>query len=203
MTRKVKGKQVKKGPKKVIILTGPSGSGKSTVARMLSRRGWSLIKGDEIARGLYAPGKPAFRRLRQLFGEGIVKSGRIDRKALGAMVFSSPKALHRLNGVLHPLLIREIKARLRSLKKACVDMAVYFAAGAADFGGPVVIVDAPLKARIARLKARGLSPERARTQARSLKFGKGERRRSQAILHNTGTQKMLKAELERALGRLF
>ena len=194
---------MKKAPKKVIIVTGPSGSGKSSLAGILARRGYRLVQGDQIARGLYAPSKPAFKVLRRAFGPGIIRSGRVDRKELGRLVFSSPAALKKLNAILHPVLIREIRRRMKGAAKAVVDMAVYFSAGAPDFGGALILVDAPLKTRVQRLKARGLELPRALSQARGLRFSPAQRRACDAVIVNQGTKAMLLKKLDLALGHIL
>ena len=195
---------MKKPLKKVIILTGPSGAGKSEAARLLARKGFRLLKGDEIARGLYAPGKPLARALFKAFGPEMFRGARLNRAKLGALVFSNPPALKRLNGLLHPALIRAIQKRLVALPRAVVDMAVYFSAGAPSFGGAkVLLLDAPLKLRLARLAVRYGDAERARRQAGALKFGPRERGRCDAVIVNSGTRAALKRALDQALSQLL
>jgi dephospho-CoA kinase len=203
MTRKVKAKQVKKPLKKVIILTGPSGAGKSELARLLGRKGFRILKGDSIAKGFYKPGTPLMRALRSAFGPEIFDRGRLLRPKLAALAFASPKSLKRLNALVHPALIREIRRRLAPASKAVVDMAVYFSAGAPRFGGKVLLIDAPRALREKRLVERGLSPAAAARQAAALKFSAGERARCAAVIVNSGSREALKRRLEAALSALF
>jgi dephospho-CoA kinase len=79
------------------------------------------------------------------------------------------------------------------------DVAVYFDAGAPDLGVPVVLLDAPVGLRFERLLTRGLSPKRARAQARALRFGPAERRRADAVLDG----RQPKARLQRQLFTLL
>jgi dephospho-CoA kinase len=96
---------------KVIGVAGPAGSGKSTVARMLARRpGIAYVNCDELAWGTYRPGGPAYARLLARFGEGILSpDARVDRSALGQLVFSDPQAKADLEAIVHPLVLLEVR----------------------------------------------------------------------------------------------
>src|SRR3989304_5815196 len=87
----------------VIGLTGGIGSGKSTVAQMLERKGAKLLSADAVGHEVYEPGRPAFQEIVDAFGRDIVGAdGKIDRKALGPIVFGDPEQLRRLNAITHP-----------------------------------------------------------------------------------------------------
>jgi len=59
------------------------------------------------------------------FGEGILRAdGEIDRAKLGALVFSDPEALHRLESIVHPAVGAEIEQRLADLEPAAIDFRV-------------------------------------------------------------------------------
>ena len=188
---------MKKIKKKVIILAGPSGSGKSSVARLLARKGYRWLKADELARGLYQPGELANAKILRAFGlKYFDTKGRVDRKRLGELVFSSRTARERLNAILYPALTRELRRQIKaSGEKTCVDMAVYFDAGRPDFGAKVMLVDAPLSLRVKRLMKKGIEPKRAKAQASALKFGAKQRVQSDMILQNSGTASELRTAL--------
>ena len=98
----------------VVGITGGIASGKSTFAGMLRRRGAAYYSVDRAAHLLYRPGRPAYRRIVRVFGRGIVgPGGRIDRRKLGAAVFSSRARMRRLEGIVHPALRRVAAAEIR------------------------------------------------------------------------------------------
>jgi dephospho-CoA kinase len=91
-------------------LTGGIACGKSTVAAMLREMGFPVLNADPLAHRLMEPGQPAYAEVLQEFGRGVCDAqGRIDRTRLGAIVFSDPDALERLNEIIHPRVIELIE----------------------------------------------------------------------------------------------
>ena len=89
---------------RVIGLTGGIGSGKSTVSRYLAELGAIIVDADKVGHEVYQPNTDTWRELVKTFGKEILaKDNTIDRKKLGAMVFSNPEELKRLNAIVHPL----------------------------------------------------------------------------------------------------
>lgn len=114
----------------VIGLTGGIGSGKSTVARILTDLGAAVIDADAIVHELQAKGMPMVAELAAAFGPGILTAdGALDRKALGAIVFSDEAARLKLNQIVHPQVGAEFARRL---------------AAAVAANTPLVVLDIPL-----------------------------------------------------------
>jgi len=158
----------------VVGLTGGIACGKSTVSRGLVRRGATLIDADVIARELVEPGTPGLAAIADAFGPEVIgDDGRLLRKKLGALVFAEQGELARLNGILHPAIEAEIRARIVAAAAAGVAVVVLDAALLVEFGlvsacDAVVVVTAPVAAQIERLVARDrLTPEQARDRIAS------------------------------------
>lgn len=87
----------------VIGLTGGIASGKSTVAKHLVQLGAVGIDADQLARDVVAPGTAGLADIVTEFGAAILlPDGQLDRKALGAVIFSDPERRARLNAITHP-----------------------------------------------------------------------------------------------------
>ncbi len=87
----------------LIGLTGGIASGKSTVAGQLVAHGAVHVDADALAREAVEPGTDALEEIRETFGIDVIdKHGRLDRAALGAIVFSDPVRLAQLNAITHP-----------------------------------------------------------------------------------------------------
>lgn len=93
----------------VIGLTGGIASGKSTVARMLIDKKITVIDADVIAKQAVEKGKPAYGQIVEAFGKEILlENGGIDRKKLGAIVFTDEQKRLTLNQIVHPAVRAEM-----------------------------------------------------------------------------------------------
>lgn len=55
------------------------------------------------------PGKPAWNKIKQAFGDGVFKeTGELDREALGKVIFDDPQKRGILNKITHPEIHRTI-----------------------------------------------------------------------------------------------
>ena len=86
-----------------IGLTGPIGCGKSTIASWLGDEGAVVVDADQVARDVVEPGTPELDAVVASFGPDLVTAdGRLDREALGRIVFGDAEALKRLERLVHP-----------------------------------------------------------------------------------------------------
>lgn len=141
----------------VIGVTGNIACGKSTVMRCLGERGAQLVDADKVYHELIAPQLPLWSALRDRFGEGIVAAdGTIDRRALGAIVFSDTTALADLDRITHPAVIEAIRERIDSetTPMLAVDAVKLIESGMAPLCDAVWLVTCTRDRQIARLMAR-------------------------------------------------
>lgn len=90
----------------VVGLTGGIACGKSHVSRELRALGVPVMDADAISHGLTGPGGAALPAIREAFGEGVFEGEVLNRKALGALVFSDDEKRRQLEGILHPLILQ-------------------------------------------------------------------------------------------------
>jgi dephospho-CoA kinase len=89
-------------------LTGGIACGKSTVAEMFVRRGAYLIDFDDLAHNVQKPGRTAWEKVVEYFGESILLPDKnIDRNKLAEIVFTNPEKLAALNQIVHPYVFLE------------------------------------------------------------------------------------------------
>lgn len=103
----------------VVGLTGGIGSGKSTVAGLFAELGAAIVDTDDIAHRLTRSGGDAIPALRAEFGERYIDGdGALDRAAMRALVFSDSTARHKLERLLHPLILARAQAELAQMDAA-------------------------------------------------------------------------------------
>lgn len=104
----------------ILGITGSIGSGKTTAAKLFSKYHFSRIDADEIGHELLKSNKKIKNKLIGHFGNEILgKNGNIDRKKLGGIVFNDKNELKKLNSVMHPCIINEIKNKIKKIQKEC------------------------------------------------------------------------------------
>lgn len=98
---------------RVLGVTGGTGCGKSVVCRILKEQGGKIIDADKITKKLQEPGEVVYDEIRDHFGdEFFLPNGLIDRKKLGAVVFSDIAERRALNSIVHSRVSQEIKRRI-------------------------------------------------------------------------------------------
>ena len=87
-------------------LTGSIGVGKSFVTSVFEELGCHVLDADLTAREVVMPGTPGLKAITEEFGEEILNTdGTLDRKRLGARIFTDQAERERLNNLLHPFII--------------------------------------------------------------------------------------------------
>ena len=100
-----------------IGLTGGIATGKSSAARLLEQNhGLPVLDADLYARQALEPGQPATEAVLERFGTDVVSSsGVVDRRALGAIVFSNPDQRRWLEQLVHPIVRQRFDQELMRL----------------------------------------------------------------------------------------
>jgi dephospho-CoA kinase len=184
-----------------IGLTGGIGSGKSTVAALLAQHGARVVDADRIAREVVEPGTPGLAAVVAEFGDGVLTlEGALDRPALAGLVFGDPAARARLDAVVHPL----VRARAAELVAAAPgdavvvqDVPLLVETGQAGSFDLVLVVEADVDTRVARLVERGLAAEDARARIASQATDEQRRAVADVVLRNDGDRADLAAQVER------
>ena len=175
----------------VLGVTGGIAAGKSAVMATLAGLGAETIDADVVYRDLAQPGAPLLDRLRDHFGGDIIgRDGHLDRKALGAIVFSNATKLAELDALTHPAVRAEIDARVAasSARVVAVEAVKLIESGHAATCDQVWLVVADRNAQLARLMARnGLSLKEAERRLVAQPDETARRLVADRILDNSGT----------------
>ena len=188
----------------VVGITGGTGCGKTTALNVLRDKGALILDCDEIYHALTVSSEELRAELIGRFGpvyDGTV----LDRKALGAVVFSDPAALRDLNAITHKYVSDELTRRLTDYAVNGGTLAAIDAIGLLDieYGKKTafnVAVTAPTEARIRRLMEReGISRDYALQRIRAQKSNEYFAQNCDHVLENSGTR----AEFEQKCKEFF
>lgn len=173
-------------------ITGGSGCGKTTALETLERLGALVIDCDEVYHELTCSSEKMKQELEARFGAVYNENG-LDRKALGAVVFSDSAALEELDRITHKYVNDEVERRLRDWamrggKYAAIDAIALLESDIAPRCAATVGVIAPEEVRVRRLMAReGVSEEYARMRINAQKKNGYFEENCTFVISNDGT----------------
>lgn len=179
---------------RIIGLTGGTGTGKTTALEVLRGMGALCLDCDEVYHELTETSAELREALQRRFGSVYGADGKLDRKKLGAVVFSDAAALSELNAITHGFVDEEIKRRLRDFAMtggtlAVIDAIALFESGADGLCTETFGVIAPRELREARIMAReGISRDYARLRIDAQQPDEYYIERCTGILENSGTK---------------
>ncbi|MGC8738516.1 MAG: dephospho-CoA kinase [Candidatus Hydrogenedens sp.] len=190
----------------IIGLTGGIASGKTEVAKIFKRHGIYVINSDEIGHYFLANSEIK-EKIISIYGESILKDGKIDRDKLGRIVFSKPEERKRINELIHPLVIADIMNRIQQAQQQGQNIVVIESALIGEdnnrllewFNG-IILVICPEEIRIQRLmNLRKLSYEDARLRIQSQRIPEEKQFIAQWVIHNDGNLLKLEEETEKII----
>ena len=183
--------------KYAIALTGGIATGKSTVVDLFSRAGFRVIDADKVAHEVLDAEHEA---IANVFGEAFVREGKVDRKALGEVVFNDAQKRKKLESLLHPLIHKHISEQAEKLDKRAepylVDIPLFYEGGRYAIEN-VIVVYARKEQQLARLMERdSFSEAEALARIESQICIEDKRDNATYVIDNSGNLQQLTFETE-------
>jgi dephospho-CoA kinase len=185
--------------RRVIGLTGGMGSGKSTVLALFKNKGAVVLDADAIVKDLLSNDRKVGREIRKKFGQEVFDdAGKIDRKALAHAVFPRPRRRKALERILHPRVRAAMWSALRNNRKpiAVLDIPLLYESKWQKKLDGVIVVNADMKTRLARLKKRGFAPAEARRRIKVQMDLAEKARRADFVINNNRSIKETKQQVD-------
>ncbi len=182
-----------------IALTGGIATGKSTVAEIFIEYGYDIIDADSVAHDILDEQSVAIANMfgREYIGDG----GRVDRRALGKLIFAHSDQRDRLEHLLHPLIRERISQMANKLDEKrrvyLVDIPLFYETNSYPIED-VIVVYAPADIQLARVLARdGMDIDRARGIIDAQIDIELKRNRAKYTIDNSGDIEQLRVECSR------
>lgn len=185
------------GAQRRIGLTGGIASGKSSVSRYLAEQhALPILDADMFAREALDPGNAATTTVLERYGKAVTYPSdqthlRLDRSALGKIVFSSPHERRWLEQLMHPIVQRRFYKELAALKEAPIVVLIIpllFEAKLTGLCSEVWVVDCNPTQQLQRLVNRdGLTLQEAEQRIASQWPLERKRPLADLVIDNSGT----------------
>lgn len=190
--------------KHAIVLTGGIASGKSSVAIQFALDGFDVIDADKIAHDMLELHQD---KLAQLFGSQYIYKGKVDRKALGALIFSNSKQKKRLEALMHPLIFKEIERQSEEkdlLKRPyIIDIPLFFETKRYPIKESIVVYT-PQEKQLERLMKRDNSTREEAEQRIKAQLSIEEKKESATyLIDNSKDFKFLQEEYTRIKNKIL
>ena len=178
-----------------IALTGGFCTGKTTVLLIFKSLGAHTFDCDAVAHRALWKNSPVYKALLRTFGRSIIKrGGRIDRKKLGALVFTNKQKLRMLEKIIHPYVVSRMHAFFEHTKGLCIaEVPLLFEARLERHFNRIIVVAASNKTIVARARSRFPHLSRKEIVSRITSQLPLERKKKKAdfIIHNNELKKTI------------
>lgn len=187
---------------KTIAVTGDISSGKSTVCQLLSSLGAYVVIADEIVHSLLQNDPSCIEKVVNAFGKEVLnEEGHISRKALANIVFDNVKKLAKLESILHPKVIAEIKKSYETAKSSpsksmfVVEFPLLYEIEFDSWFDQVIYVKAPKELAKKWFLAKGFSEETYKERSLRLLNTELKKNRADVVIDNSGSKENLKQQV--------
>jgi dephospho-CoA kinase len=195
----------------LIGITGGIACGKTEVCKVFQKKGAIILSGDEIGKEVVEKNKKVLKELVQTFGEEILNKKRsLNRRKLGEIAFASKEAKEKLNKIMHPYLLRDLRQRIESLKKnnyegvMVIDAALIVEWGLQEELDYLIFVESKKEDKIKRLqKQKSYSRKEALDRIKSQLPEIAKKKSADFVIRNDKGLNELREKAERIFNRLI
>lgn len=193
---------------KIVGITGGTGCGKTTALNVLQDMGALVLDADAVYHELCRDSHEMLKKINARF-PGSVEDGVLQRKKLGAIVFSDAQALEDLRNITDAYVEKEIDRRLAAHaaaggKYAAVDAINLLDTKLASYLTASVGITAPEEVRVQRLMARdNISEEYALMRIRAQHPESYFREHCDYTIRNDSTHEAYRRKCEETFERIL
>ena len=138
-------------------ITGGIGSGKSYVSNVFKKLDVPVYSADDAGKRLMLTSENVKQAVSDLFGKQAYIGTELNRKYIANQVFKNKDQLENLNEIIHPAVEQDFVCwciKQKHKKYILKEAAILFESGSHKQLDKIIVVDAPLEVKIARVMLR-------------------------------------------------
>ncbi len=188
--------------KKFLVgITGGIGSGKSIVCDYLEKKGFVVLKADNIAKIILANDPKVQKKVKEKFGSDSYINGKPNTTYLAETVFSNEKNIKVINSIIHPPTLLQIeKTATNYFEKNSlifVESALIYEANFSEMFSYVVLVYSDEAERISRVVERDkTSVDSVRQRMQFQIPDEKKKNKADFVIDNSSTVEVLKTTID-------
>ncbi len=167
-----------------IAITGTIGSGKTVVSDYLRSRGYDVFDCDKVNAQLLEENRKGYKAVKKLFPE-CFEGNILNKKKLAKEVFSDPEKKQKLEDVMHPLILKELKKRKDDPLFA--EVPLLFEAGWDVYFDRNLLIVTDEKLLKDRMEERGFSVKQYQERLKTQMPVEEKIKRADKIIYNNGS----------------
>jgi dephospho-CoA kinase len=181
-----------------VVLTGSIATGKSSVAKTLNKEGFFFIDADRVTHSIL---DREHKKIAELFGSIYIMDSKVDRRALGKLIFDNLKEKKKLENLLHPLIYEEISRKSKEMdrlkKPYIIDIPLFFESDRYTIDRSIVVYTPREKQLERLLKRDAFSKKEAEQRIEAQIDIEIKREKATYLIDNSGDLNALQQECDR------
>ena len=185
-----------------IAITGTIGSGKSTAVDILRKKGYDVFVCDEYNAYLLEKGNAGYLAVKEAFPK-CFDGEELDKKKLAGVVFRNRKEKAKLEGILHPLIIEEMKREMKEKHTFFAEVPLLYECGLEGLFDSVVLVTSKKSIALQRLQNRGIDEKEGKRRLRNQMSSEIKKKLADEIIYNNGSLSELEKSVTELIGKII
>jgi len=192
----------------IIGITGQIGAGKSTAALVFRKMGAAVINADRIGREVVEKNLSLRLKLARTFGKEMLTSKqKLRRHRVAEIAFSDKAQKRKLDRLVHPFLIKELKFQIKKFSKnynvIVIDAALLLDWHLGKMIDRVLVIESRSNQRINRLLKRGFSKSDALARQKLQRTTAAFRKHADKVIVNNTSKKIFEAQVRNWAKQFF
>lgn len=184
----------------IIGITGQIGAGKSTAAEVFRKMGAAVINADHIGREVVEKNLSLRLRLARAFGKEVLTPNQeLRRQRVAEFAFSGKSQKRKLDRIVHPFLVKELKLQIKKLSKKneviVIDAAILLDWNLGKSLDKILVIDSKSEKCINRLVQRGIKGSDALARRKLQRSSSEFRKHADKVIKNNSSKKNFESQV--------